>query len=446
MTETSVQTDLTLPPQLESVELLASSRQARQFAVVVGALLFLSILSLLFVPWQQSIPGAGRVIALTPVERAQSIDSPVEGRVARWHVVEGTHVKKGDLIVEMEDYDPNLLDRLENEREAARSRLEAAKGREASIALRIAELQSSLEAELGTADFKIQMSLERARAAEQTLVSSEARHVAADQNITRIRLLQPKGLASTRQMEVAHAEERSAVAEKERAEATLSASRAEYQSFQTDRRKIQAEKTASINDAKASRASAQSDIASAYATLQQIEVRLARQSTQTVRAPRDGTVFRLLAQPHGEVLKAGEPVASFVPVTENRAVELTVSGNDMPLVSKGRHVRLQFQGWPAVQFVGWPSVAVGTFGGTVELVDSTDLGQGNFRILVVPDERSEKWPSLRYLRQGVRANGWILLNRVPLGFELWRQFNGFPPVVGQPDASKAAAASGKSGK
>ena len=46
-------------------------------------------------------------------------------------------------------------------------------------------------------------------------------------------------------------------------------------------------------------------------------------------------------------------------------------------------------------------------------------------------------PGPRWLRQGVRANGWVLLNVVPVGYELWRQFNGFPPVVSmdEPPAS-----------
>lgn len=63
------------------------------------------------------------------------------------------------------------------------------------------------------------------------------------------------------------------------------------------------------------------------------------------------------------------------------------------------------------------------------VVDATDNGQGLFRILVVPDETDQDWPSERYLRQGVRANGWVLLNQVTLGFELWRKLNGFPPSV-----------------
>ncbi|MCA9698896.1 MAG: transporter, partial [Myxococcales bacterium] len=104
-------------------------------------------------------------------------------------------------------------------------------------------------------------------------------------------------------------------------------------------------------------------------------------------------------------------------------------GKDGPLVTAGRKVRLQFQGWPAVQFVGWPSAAVGTFGGEVVFVDASADEYGRFRVVVLPDPEDEPWPDSQWLRQGVRTNGWVLLDQVSLGFELWRQFNGFPPAV-----------------
>ena len=86
-------------------------------------------------------------------------------------------------------------------------------------------------------------------------------------------------------------------------------------------------------------------------------------------------------------------------------------------------------------------MAVGTFGGKVNRVFPTDDGFGNFRVVVTPDnhfDREDGWPDNRYLRQGVRANGWVLLKQVPLGYEIWRQLNGFPPVVAdkEPGQSK----------
>jgi multidrug resistance efflux pump len=176
------------------------------------------------------------------------------------------------------------------------------------------------------------------------------------------------------------------------------------------------------------------EVADARAELARIETRMARQGLQLVRAPRDGTILRRAAGAGGVQVSAGQELVLFVPDTDSRAVELWMDGNDVPFIYPGREVRLQFEGWPAIQFAGWPGLAVGTFGGRVAIVDEADArSPGTFRILVTPME-GEEWPDRRFLRQGVRAHGWVLLDVVPLGYELWRQFNGFPPVVAMTDS------------
>lgn len=90
------------------------------FALIVAAA------SSLFLPWQQSSSGIGRVIAYAPDERMQNIESAVEGRILRWHVVEGSQVKQGDPIVEIVDIDPNIMERLESELSAATQKVNAA--------------------------------------------------------------------------------------------------------------------------------------------------------------------------------------------------------------------------------------------------------------------------------------------------------------------------------
>jgi adhesin transport system membrane fusion protein len=166
-------------------------------------------------------------------------------------------------------------------------------------------------------------------------------------------------------------------------------------------------------------------------------VGISRQQAQTIKAPTDGTILRVLGRLGGEQVNRGEVLAILVPDTQDRAVALYVDGNDAALVKPGSPVRLQFEGWPAVQFSGWPSVAVGTFGGKVAFVDAADDGRGDFRIVVVPDDEDGPWPAASYLRQGVLAKGWVLLNRVSLGFEIWRQFNGFPPTTSPPPMAGA---------
>lgn len=173
---------------------------------------------------------------------------------------------------------------------------------------------------------------------------------------------------------------------------------------------------------------AQSAEAQALSNLTQVKSKISRQHTQMVRAPSDGTIIRLLIGSTSVIVNQGDVVAVFVPKSDILSAELFVSGNDLPLIYNGRKVRLQFSGWPVIQFSGWPSVAIGTFGGVVTFVDQTASSNGLFRVIVIPGE-NDKWPQSRFIRQGTQVNGWILLNQVALGYEIWRQFNAFPPSM-----------------
>ena len=314
-------------------------------SLVAGVVLVM--MALLFIiaavsPWVQNIKGYGRVIAYSPDERQQSLTAPVDGIVKQWFVLEGSRVRKGESVVDVVDIDPDILKRLEREREAAQLKLNAA-----------------------------QNAVETSR-----------------KNLDRQKALVISGLSSQRSAELAELE---------------------YAKYL-------------------------SELSSASAELARLETKIARQASQSIDAPRDGIIQRILAPQGGVMVKAGQVLAVIVPETANRAVELHVSGNDAPLLSVGRRVRLQFEGWPAVQFAGWPSVAVGTFGGVIGVIDPGAGADGKVRVIVFPDE-GEQWPDARYLRQGVRVLGWVLLDTVSVGWELWRQFNGFPPSIHkEPDA------------
>jgi multidrug efflux pump subunit AcrA (membrane-fusion protein) len=245
-------------------------------------------------------------------------------------------------------------------------------------------------------------------------------------------------LRSTRDLELAQNTYDRDAAEFARAKNSLNVARKNLEALEAEKLRIENDFKSSIESARAALNAAQADVANIRSAQAQLQIRINRQQTQDVVSPRDGTVFRVLAQPGSELLKSGDPVVIIVPETEAQTVELWVKGNDMPLIQPGDKVRLQFEGWPAIQFVGWPSVAVGTFGGLVKLVDPTDDGKGRFRILVGPDPADDPWPKSR-LRQGVRANGWVLLKIVPLGFEMWRQFNGFPPSLDVPPGEETGS-------
>ncbi|KIG18261.1 RND efflux membrane fusion protein [Enhygromyxa salina] len=413
------------PSLLESRSPRAAGVLARLLAAGFGLL----ILALVVAPWQQSVPGQGRVIAYAPLERQQIIEAPIEGRISMWNVLEGERVRAGEIIAEISDNDDEILARIERERTAVLSQARAAKGTIEVAEAKIAALQLAREAKNLSADLRVDMSRNRLDAAEQAVSAAAAAERTASLNLERQRALFDEGLTSKRQVELAQMEFETKQADHNRARASLTAAKREVGALGADRSHVGADASASIEEARASLRKAEAEFAKAEAEIQKIDSRRARQQRMSITAPRDGTILRIIAKQDAQMLKPGDPVAVFVPELTASAVELWVDGKDGPLISPGRPVRLQFQGWPAVQFVGWPSAAVGTFPGVVEFVDATADEYGRFRVVVSPAGGDEPWPDANWLRQGVRANGWILLDRVRLGFELWRQFNGFPPVV-----------------
>jgi multidrug resistance efflux pump len=430
---------------LPAIALTETTGFARRLAGSLTGILTLFLLSLTLTPWQQNITGVGRVVAFAPLERQQTLQAPVEGRVVQWWVREGSSVKAGDRIADISDNDPQLIRRLETELQTQQGRIQTIESRITATEGQLAMSEQSQTMALQAADSRIRMAEERERAARHAVTAAEAALKTSMLNFDRQQALQNKGLASGRQYELATLEKAQRQTELDRAQATLAAATSEVEAIRSDRRKARADTESSVQKARADLAKSREELAYATAEKLKVETRLARQRTQTVKAPRDGTILRLAVSSDAEVVKMGDPLAVLVPDTVKRAVELWVDGNDVPLITPGRKVRLQFEGYPAVQFSGWPEVAVGTFGGIVNLIDSTDNGQGNFRIVILPDPEDLPWPGERFIRQGVRANGWVLLNRVRLGYELWRIFNGFPPIYlpSHPDLKKADSGGSK---
>lgn len=409
---------------LSVLDMTRSSARIRRFTRLLVGVFVLLLIALIFLPWQQFVQGSGRVIAYDPLERSVRVEAPLAGRVQRAFIVEGQPVRQGDPLFELIDNDPNLLRNLEQQHLAATARRDAAQERVRSLDAQVAELERALPVAV--------------EAARTRLDAARVTRTITQQQLDRVRALYEdrRGLASQRDFELAQLERDRAMAELRRAEAEV------------ERAEINLR--VSMNNALASRNAATADLAAAEQALLSLDIQVNQTRMQRVVAPRDGIVFRVQAT-EGTYLRAGSPLCTIIPETANRMVEIWLNGNDMPLVQArevdaagevvrpGSPVRLQFEGWPAIQFVGWPSAAIGTFGGEVVLVDPTDNGRGMFRVLVAeqPDvirrfggePRTIAWPSDRWLRQGVRANGWVLLQRVPLWFEVWRQMNGFPPAL-----------------
>jgi adhesin transport system membrane fusion protein len=419
---------------LPAIRLTETTGSTRRFARNLGWFLLLVLVFLALTPWQQNIQGVGRVIAFAPQERQQTIEATVEGRIVAWSVQEGSEVKAGTQIGEISDYDPELPRRIQQELTTLDQRLAVIQTRIEALEAQTALAERSKEMAVLAAEARIRMAEERLNASNHNVEAASAAYETSRLNYERQRALEQKGLASRRTFELSELDYTQKRTDRERSQAAYKAAASEVEAIRADRQKILADSGASVEKSRSELAKSREELQYAQAERLKLETRLARQGSQHIVAPRDGTIFRLVANPGAEVVKPGDAVAILIPSTRQRAVELWVDGNDASLIDTGRKVRLQFEGYPAIQFSGWPETAVGTFGGVVSLLDSTDNGKGDFRILILPDNDDEPWPDERFIRQGVRVNGWVLLNKVRLGYELWRIFNGFPPLI-QPEKS-----------
>lgn len=348
----------------EHFHTLAAIRAPRLIVAIgwmIGIAIPLVALALVFVPWVQTAPGRGQVVALDPQDRVQQVTALVPGRVERWYVVDGQQVKQGDPIARIADNDPDLLARLGAER--------------AQVLAQIA-------------------------ATEQAMATARI-------DVGRSGALFADGLAARRDLEGAQIK----VAE---------------------------------HAAK---------LAEARAKLSRVDIALNRQSAQLVRAPRDGRIQSLNTAAAATLVSAGDWLATLAPENSPRVVELMVDGRDVALVRRGQPVRLHFEGWPAIQFSGWPSVAQGMFDGRVRAIDPSAQGTGLFRVLVEPMPGKPRWPDDNFVRLGSKVRGWIQMETVSVGYELWRQLNDFPlefptPVDTGPrkGAGKGLADKAKDGK
>lgn len=432
---------------LRSLETLRTPRSLGWIVVMILLLLAGTAVALIFTPWQQSVSGTGRVMIFNPMDRPQNIEAQIPARIVKWNVVEGQIVKADDVIAEIRDIDSKFLDaaqveRMREQRRQQEAKLAAAESRAAALEKQIQNVSRSREIALPTAQERVRQTNDRLRAAQQSVEAARQQLKTAELNNQRLRELSEQGLRSRRDMELGDLDLVRSRTELERAEAALEVARRDTSIGAFDQQKVDADTAATISGLEASLASVRETVATIQSDILKLDVEInntiERRDQTQVRAPRAGQIVRLMKVGAGATVKAGDVLAVLAPTTEDKAVELYISDNDAPLVAVGRPVRLQFAGFPAVQFTGFPGAAIGTFAGRVSVIDQVDDGKNRYRVIVTPDwdainaGKEDAWLSSTILRPGTETVGWIMLDTVPLGFELWRQFNAFPPTLKEP--------------
>ena len=434
-----------------SMQLVRTGRLVRTFGKITLTALVASIVALVFVPWRQTANGVGTVVALDPQERPQPVRCPSKGVISfvKPGLREGTFVEKGEIVLKLTPFAAEGVAQLNAQIVATTTKKDTA-----TESLEVAKQLADLQEESGNS---LRLSLiQEYKAAtekwEQTKNEVDSLKAELSDKKNQLRIAEEvasRGLVSkeelfSKRQSVESAKNKVLKAENVEQEfyAALSSKEEEIESKRQDiiiKNRAANQKVLEIMQ----------KINTIEKELVDLENKRSELDRLEVKAPRAGRIQQWYGLEGSDTVKEGDQLFVIVPETDELAVEMKVSGNDMPLIQEGDRVRLQFEGWPAVQFVGWPSVAVGTFGGKVNRVFPTDDGAGSFRVVVTPEdhfERENGWPDDRYLRQGVRANGWVLLKRVPLGYEIWRQLNGFPPIVSEKEPKKKSGEKSKKPK
>ncbi|MFD1001485.1 HlyD family secretion protein [Ohtaekwangia kribbensis] len=362
----------------------------------------------LFLPWQQNIRGTGKVTALNPANRPQTVQAVIAGQIQKWHVREGELVKAGDTIVTIREvkekyFDPQLLPRLQEQLTAKKSSLASKSEKAEALQRQITALQTGMQRKIEQATAKLEAERVKLQNAENQYQRNKKLYEAGNIPLTKFQEIEYK----------------------------YQGSEADYRNATLEIARLRAEYQEKISKSESDLSATQGEIFETQGEISKLTNEYTntqiRSSQYQITAPQSGYVVRAMKAGIGETIKEGDAVCTVMPEVTDLAVEMYVKAMDMPLISKGRKVRVEFDGWPALQFSGWPSVSVGSFGGTVEVIDYVSSQPGEFRMLVIPDKAEEAWP--QQLRVGSGTRGWVMLENVPVWYEIWRQLNGFPPSL-----------------
>ncbi len=419
--------------KLSSLQKVYATKSRRKLIVSLYVLLAVTIL-FLCLPWTQNINSKGKLITLKPEQRPQTVQSIIAGRIEKWFVKDGDQVKKGDTILfisEIKDeyFDPLLAERTSNQLHIKERTVK-------SYGEKVSALDNRIDALIETGKLKLQQAKIKLKQVNLKLVSDSIDYNAsvtnfevAREQFQRFEKLHREGLKSQTELEMRKVSMQRAQASMISAQQKLLQSKNDIIDAKVELGSIEAKYRDEI-------AKAESDKLSALTSMYDSEVDVTKLQSQTVKysirygmyfitAPQDGYVTKVLQSGIGETIKQGEEILTIMPKKYDLAIEMFVRPMDLPLIKKGQHVRLQFDGWPAIVFSGWPNSSHGTYGGEVFAIDNFASEDGTFRVLIAPDKNDESWPDA--LRVGGGAQSMILLKNVPVVYEMWRQVNGFPP-------------------
>lgn len=426
-------TDFTNFSQFKSFTVTASPahrmRKTKWMLIILGI-----VIGGLFLPWTQNIRSRGNVSTLNPEQRPQEVNSLIGARISKWYIQNGDFVKKGDTLLVLaetkdEYLDPELLQRTSEQLNAKNQSAEFYRNKVSTSEQQISALQEGLELKLSQLRMKLRQYTLQVQSDSMAMNAAAGQFKIASVQVQRQEELYKAGLKSLSEFESKQQYFQDALAKKIGTENKFQNSKTELLNIRLELASASQEYAEKISKASGDKYAALSEVASSDGEASKLRNVLfnyrARKNFHYIIAPQDGQVLQGGKAGIGETVKEGEKLLTIVPAQLNQAVEIKVDPNDMPLINLGQLVRIQFDGFPAIIFSGWPQASYGLFSGRISAIDNTIDESGKFKVWVTPDENDKKWP--QNLRYGTGCQSIALLDDVPIWYELWRQFNGFPP-------------------
>ncbi len=395
----------------------------------------------MFLPWTQNIKASGSITTLKQEDRPQELNTVLSGSIVKWYVKEGDYVKKGDTILQLGEvkvdyFDPELLNRTQQQLQSKKQSAEGYKNKAQTANTQITAQQQAQELKLSMIDNKIKQQVFK--------IISDSNDVVAYNNELNIykrqldagKIMLDSGAISLVDFEKRRANYQNGFAKKIGAENKLAQARQELINYRIEKNSVVQEYVDKISKTEGDKYSSLANLATAEADIAKLQNVYAnydiRNKLYYIIAPQNGQVIKAKKAGIGEFVKEGEMMVQIVPINTHYAVEMFVEPMDLPLVHVGEKVRFIFDGFPAIVFSGWPNSSYGTFCGKIAAVETNISSNGKFRVLVAEDSSNNQKPWPQNLKIGGGAKGIALLKDVKVGYELWRNINGFPPEYYKP--------------
>lgn len=385
-------------------------------------------------PWTQNVRSTGTVTTYLPEHKPQTVHSVIAGRIDKWYVREGMEVKKGDtiaLISEIKDayFDDQLIPRTKNQLDLKKQTAEAYGMKEQAQDNQMQALVEQRDLKLEQARIKLGQAKLKVQNDSIAYEAAKLNASTAEYQYERMDSLYKQGLKSLVDLESRRLKRQETKAYEVEAKNKWLNSKNELINLKLEINNVQTKFDTDYAKVLSEKLSTSSNRYDAESMVNKLENQYSnykvRSSFYYITAPQTGYIAQTFVSGIGETLKEGQNIVSIMPAEYDLAVEIYVDPIDLPLMHKGEHVRVQFDGWPAIVFSGWPNASYGTYGGEIYAIDQFISQNGKYRLLVKPDVKDHPWPDA--LRYGAGAKAMILLNDVPIWYELWRKINGFPP-------------------